>query len=269
MQKINSFFRVFIRRFFEDLVAVRAASLAFTTLLSIVPLFIFIFYLLSFFPTLTAAGNQLEKLIVTHFVANSAHAILDQLRAFLANVQHLSWLNMVALAFTSWLLIFNMVDAVNGVWHVKMTKFSALALIFYWIVLSVLPIIFALLLLASSYLMSLPIVSIVEKTSFVQALLLIVLPLLLEWLTFSLFHFLMPSCVVQWRYAAIAGLTTTIAFELAKSGFVQYLRYFPTYQLVYGALASIPIFFIWVFLTWLIIIASALLCDLLQKSAKK
>ena len=73
---------------------------------------------------------------------------------------------------------------------------------------------------------------------------------------------------MRWRYAAIVGFITTIAFEIAKWGFVEYIRYFPTYHLVYGALASIPIFFIWVFLVWLIIIAGALLCCLLQKEGE-
>ena len=268
MKKFHLFFILFIQRFFEDLVAVRAASLAFTTLLSIVPLFIFIFYILSFFPVLTSTGHELERLIVTHFVVNSATAILHQLHAFLNNVQHLSWLNIMSLAFIAWLLIFNIVDAVNGVWGAKMTGFSALTLFFYWLVLSILPVIFGFILLVSSYVTSAPFFLKISAMSCIQKVLFAFLPFFLEWLTFSLFHFLMPSCIVRWRYAAIVGFITTIAFEIAKWGFVEYIRYFPTYHLVSGALASIPIFFIWVFLVWLIIIAGALLCCLLQKEGE-
>lgn len=269
MQKWREFLFLLVTRFFQDLVAVRAASLAFTTLLSIVPLFIFIFYLLSFFPILSQASAELERLILTHFIANSATLILTQLHTFVANVHHLSWLNIIALAFTAWLLIFNIVDAVNGVWRVKMSGFSAISLMIYWVALSLLPIIFAFILLFVSYLMSLPLFSTVSQFSFFQYFLWFFLPCVLEWLTFSLFHFLMPSCVVRWRYAMMAGFITTIAFEIAKWGFVQYVYYFPTYQLLYGALASIPIFFLWVFLVWLIIITSALICHLIQKMYEK
>lgn len=265
MQRIVRFFCVFTRRFFQDLVATRAASLAFTTLLSIVPLIIFIFYILSFFPALQQAGQQLENFVITHFIANSANAILQQLHLFVSKDVHtISWINIVALAFVGLLMIFNIVDAVNGVWHVKMTGFSALSLIFYWIILIIAPLVFAVLLLFSPYLFSLPFFAHFNETAFIHQYTLFFFPCLIEWITFTLFHWLMPSCRVKLRFAAIAGLITAVLFEIAKWGFVLYLKYFPTYELIYGALSTIPIFFLWVFLTWLIIIAGALVCQMLQ-----
>ena len=267
MFRLFKFFRLLTRRFFEDLIAVRAASLAFTTLLSIVPLIIFIFYILSFFPMLHHEGKELENFVVTHFVANSANSILQELRQFVSqDVHKLSWLNVSALAFIGLLLIFNTVDAVNGVWRVKMTGFSAISLIFYWMVLIIAPIIFSVLLLVSSYLMSLPMLSRITHASVIAKPMPLIFPFLIEWLTFTLFNWVTPSCRVFWRPALIAGFITTVLFEVAKWGFVEYFYYFPTYQLVYGTLAIIPIFFVWVFLTWLIIIMCALICHLLQKT---
>lgn len=251
--KINTiFFRTFVQRFFEDLVTVRAASLAFTTLLSIVPLMIFIFYLLSFFPILSQAGQLLEAFVITHFVASSASSILKESSLFIANTEHLSWLNIAALAFISFWLIFNVVDAINGVWRVKMNTASFLSLILHWIVFSLLPIIFGFLLAVST------------SMKYVTSLWWV-----FEWMLFSCFHWAMPSCKVQWRYAMAAGFVTTAAFECTKYGFVEYVHHFSNYQIIYGALASIPVFFVWIFLSWLIIIAGALLCHLLQQGSLK
>lgn len=265
---MRKFLRELIVRFFEDLIPTRAASLAFTTLLSIVPLFIFIFYLLTFFPALTNASQELERIIFTHFVASSATQILNHLHEFVANVHHLSWINIMALGFIALLLIYNVVGAINGVWRVQMTGFSAIAMFVYWVVLGILPIFFAFLLLLSSYLVSLPFLLKITQFSALQKMFIVLFPFLVEWIAFSLFHYLTPSCKVLWRFAVIAGLVTTIAFDLAKWGFVQYIHYFPTYQLFYGALAVIPIFFVWVFLVWMIMITGALICHLLQKKAE-
>ena len=91
-----------------------------------------------------------------------------------------------------------------------------------------------------------------------------IFPILIEWVAFSFFHWVMPSCRVQLRFAMIAGLLTTFLFEAAKWGFVQYLHHFPTYHLVYGALATIPILLVWIYLSWVIVILSALVCNVLQ-----
>lgn len=225
---------------------------------------IFIFYLLSFFPALQNAGKIIEQFILQHFIASSANVIAQQLQSFMVNVHVMSWINVLALASVALLLIFNMVDAVNGVWHVKMTGYSALSLIIYFLVMLIAPILFTLLLLISSYVGSLPLLLHVANITFVKRAVLFLLPMLIEWITFMLFHWVMPSCHVRFRCALIAGLITMILFEVAKWGFVQYLHYFPTYQMIYGALATIPIFFLWVFLTWMIVILGALICNLLQ-----
>jgi len=254
MQKLFRFLKILTIRFFDDLCPMRAASLTFTTLLSIAPLVIFIFYVLSFFPQLQASGMRIEQFIVHNFVANSANTISQELENFISQSRVLSWTTIISLVSIGFLMIFNMVDAVNGVWHVKMRRDSVIPLTLYLIVLIIAPIVFAILIAVSSYLTPLPLLSDFMTLS----------PFFIEWVSFSLFHWIMPSCRVYFRYAVIAGLITTILFELAKWGFVLYFHYFSMYQLVYGALAAIPIFFLWIYVSWLIVILGALICQLLQ-----
>ena len=264
MQKLWPFLKIMCSRFFDDLCPMRAASLTFTTLLSIVPLVIFTFYIFSFFPILQNAGHQIEQFILHNFVASSANIISQELQNFVSQTHTLSWTTIVSLISIALLMIFNIVDAVNGVWHVKMHRDSIFSFIIYLIILVVAPIVFAILLLISSYLTTLPLLSHFIEIDVVRKPFISVSPFLIEWVVFSLFHWMIPSCRVYFRYALIAGLITTILFEVAKWGFVLYFHYFSTYQLVYGALAIIPIFFIWIYVSWLIIILGALICQLLQ-----
>lgn len=258
------FLKILFSRFFADLCLMRAASLTFTTLLSIVPLVIFIFYLLSFFPALQTAGKQIEYFIFQNFVASSANIIAAQLQNFVAQTHVLSWTTIASLIFFALLLIFNIVDAINGVWHVTFHRDSFFSLIIYSVMLIIAPIVFAVLLLLSSYLTTLPLLSHFIEINIVRKPFVSISPFLIEWMVFSLFHWMIPSCRVVFRYAFIAGFITTILFEIAKWGFVLYFHYFSTYQLVYGALAAIPIFFIWIYISWMIVIVGALICQSLQ-----
>ena len=124
------FFVYLYHRFFEDHCPGRAAALAYTTLLSIVPLMLFSFYILSYFPILQGTGKQFESFILTNFVASSATVIEKQLQVFLTHIQVLSWVNIIFLGVISVLLIYNMVCAVNDVWHVKMERHLALSFVF-------------------------------------------------------------------------------------------------------------------------------------------
>lgn len=264
MPKLFRFLKILTVRFFEDLCPMRAASLTFTTLLSIVPLVIFAFYMLSFFPQLQVAGERVEHFILQNFVANSAQIISAQLQQFVSQVRVLSWTTVVSLIFFALLLIYNVVDAINGVWHVTFHRDSVFSFIVYFMVILIAPIVFAILLLFSSYLTTLPLLAQFVDINLLRKPFIALSPFLIEWIVFTVFHWVIPSCRVYYRYAGIAGFFTAVLFEIAKWGFVLYFHYFSTYELVYGALAAIPIFFIWIYISWMILMLGALICQLLQ-----
>ncbi|PIZ05108.1 MAG: hypothetical protein COY58_00670 [Gammaproteobacteria bacterium CG_4_10_14_0_8_um_filter_38_16] len=267
MKSFFNFLKILGARFFSDLCPMRAASLTFTTLLSIVPVVMVAFYILSFFPALQDAGAKVEHYILLNFVASSANVISTQLQNFVSQAHVLSWATITSLIFFALLLIFNIVDAINGVWHVRFHRDSVFSFMLYFIILMVAPILFAVLLLISSYLTTLPFLSHFIEINVVRRPLISVSPFLIEWIVFCFFHWMIPSCRVVFRYALIAGFITAVLFEIAKWGFVLYFHYFSTYRLVYGALATIPIFFVWIYLSWIIIVLGALICQLLQSKS--
>lgn len=92
------------------------------------------------------------------------------------------------------------------------------------------------------------------------------LPYFAAGLVFTLFNWLLPSCRVKLRYALVGGIMTAVLFEGVKVVFSLYFRYFPTYRLIYGAFAAIPIFLIWIYVSWIIILLGALVCCNVQSA---
>lgn len=265
VQKTSRFLKALYDQFFIVHCPARAASLAYTTLLSMVPLMLLSFYILSYFPFLMGTGKQLEKFVLENFVASSASVIEKHLAVFTQHVHVLSWTNIIALLVISALLIFNMVSAVNHVWRVQLRHTYAFSFLVYVAFLLLSPIVFGLVLLMSSYLTSVPMLYEVSKIAYIRPSVFFLFPIIMEWAGFTLFNWIVPSCHVQFKYACFSGLVTTGLFEFAKLGFVQYLHYFPTYRLIYGALAIIPIFLVWIYVSWLVILLGVLICYLLHQ----
>ena len=266
--KVKRFFLIIgycYNRFRKDGCVHRAAALAYATLLSLVPLMMVSFSVLSLFPIFKGAGEKIQDFILKNFVADSADIIADHLQVFLHQLTTLSPITIGFLMLASILMIFNMVRAFNAIWHVKMERHFALSFVFYLVVLLIAPLLFGLLLVVSSYLGSLSIIAGTGTFEYIEKPLLKLLPYLSAFLTFTFFNWILPSCKVRLTNAAIAGAITAVFFELAKYCFALYLSHFPTYRVLYGALATIPIFLVWMYVSWVIILFGALVCHLISQ----
>lgn len=253
------------RRFFAEGCSDLAASLAYSTLLSLVPLLVVTGWVLALFPAFQGVGETLRQFVLDNFIATSANVISTQLNTFLRQVQSLSWWNLVALGAVSLLMIYNLVHAVNRIWQVQMERHIALSFMIYLLVLICAPVVFGVLLLSSAYLSSAVFIQHTVDVHYVKRVVLLLLPYGAALVTFTVLNWVVPSCRVRFLPALVAGGLTTIFFELAKYVFTLYFQYFPTYRLLYGALATIPIFLIWIYVSWLIILLGVLVCHMLSK----
>ncbi len=263
--RIRRTIRYLYYRFFEDDCANRAASLAYTTLLSLVPVTLVSFWILSIFPAFVGTGKEIQNFILENFVAHSARVISEQFNHFLTQVSVLSWTNLTALIIFSILMIYDMVNAFNKIWHIRIKKNIPLSLSFYSLVLLIVPISFGFLLMLTSYLSKVPLIIDLGKISFLEKPFFLLLPYFAAFLIFTVFNWILPSCHVPFRKAVLAGLFTTILFESAKYIFGIYMSFFPTYRVIYGALATIPIFLLWIYMSWVIILLGALICQVLTR----
>src|SRR3990167_9859882 len=259
-QKITSWCHkctIFIRfvgsNFIEDDCPYRASALAFVTLLAIVPLMIVGFAILSSFPVFQNLKEPLQDFIFANFVPNTGKIIQIYLQQFADQVPKLSIFGMAFLLITAFLLMFTIERSMNTIWHAHAHRKAATAFLLYWAILSLTPLFLGLSLAASSYLIS---CSLLIKHQ-VQPLLFNIAPYLFSFLGFTFLYVVVPNHPVKLRHGIIGGFIATLLFESAKQGFAYYLTHYNFYQMLYGAFATVPIFFIWVYWVWLITLLGA------------
>jgi membrane protein len=232
----------------------RAASLAYTTLLSIVPIMFVTGTIMSFFPTLQGEAQHIQRIILQNFVAESTMAISQHLDDFAKNISQLSIMNAFFLVFVGILLIHNMNSAFTSIWRATQPLWFSVRILIYLVVLVLSPILLASMLFFSTSLIKLTFLAdLLEKTD-IRKILFVSLPYLIVFVTFTLLNWVLPSCKVRLKYAVFGGLISTILFEIAKYIFVLYIRAIPTYRLLYGALSTIPIFLVWLYVAWVIVL---------------
>jgi membrane protein len=246
-----------ITRFFQEGIPMQAAALAFITLLSIVPLMTVSFSILAAFPVFKGLGNRIQEFIFSNFVASVAQVVQQQLQTFINQTKTLSVPGTFFLLITAILVIFALEYAFNKIWRVQKRRNLIQALVMYWAVLTLTPVLIGTGFLISSYLISSPFVSVIIKPG-TREIILTVSPYVFTFLAFTLLYVVIPNCKVRIWHAAIGAIVATLLFELAKYGFTFYIINFPVYRLIYGALAIIPIFLIWLYLSWVVILFGAL-----------
>lgn len=234
-----------------------ASSLAYTSLLSLVPL---IGLLFSFFGNLTVfqeISNSMQDFIFGNFVPEFGRTIQQYLINFSLNASKLTTTGIAALIVIALMMMATIESTFNHIWNVISTRKIISRFLIYWAVLTMGPILVGLGLYATSYVLAIPMVSSVDSTLMLKAKLFSVMPFISSTFAFTLMYVLIPNCYVDIRNAFAGGLFAALFFEVAKYGFGFYVKSIDTYQLIYGALAVIPMFLIWIYVSWLIILLGA------------
>lgn len=264
MRKIRNIAKIFLiafRRFLVEQYTYRASALAFTTLLSIVPLFTVIVFLVAKFPIFTKINLLAQNYILANFIPNSNATIQYYLNNFANQAIHLPLLGIIFLLLTGLMLLLTIEHTFNAIWDVQWHKRRIFPLFLYWIVMMLAPLLIGFGLLVSTYLFSLSWISSTTDQLGLTAPILASLPLLINTIIFSLIYIVVPNYQVNWHDGVFGGFVAAVLFELAKITFAFYIKQFPSYELIYGALAAIPIFLLWLYISWLVILFGALLTN--------
>jgi membrane protein len=261
--ELAAFLRAAYLRFTEDRCLQVAGSLTYTTLLALVPLLTVALALITAFPVFGAFTSGVDDWLAQNVLPKQvANGITKYLAQFAENAARLTAVGIVFLAITALMTMLTIDRALNQIFRVMRARPISQRLLMYWAVLTLGPILMGLSVSMTSYLVSTSL-GLAKGAPILGEALLRVVPVLLASVAITLLYLWVPNRRVRTRHAVIGGLIAGILFELMKRGFGLYITRFPTYTAVYGAFAAVPIFLLWLYLSWVVVLLGAAITALL------
>ncbi|UXY16112.1 YihY family inner membrane protein [Chitiniphilus purpureus] len=256
--RLAGFTRFVGHRLVVDRCLQTAGSLTYTTLLAIVPLFTIALTLFSAFPMFSAYAGKFRSFILSNLVPETGgRAVAMYMRQFADNAEKLTALGMIGLVLTALLLVFTIEKTFNQIWGVRKPRKLLSRTLIYWAALTLGPLLIGISLSLTSWLFQQN--ALVENAPLIEALLLKLGPSLLMFVSLTLLYVAVPNCYVPRSHGMLAAVLVAILLELMKKLFALYIQLFGGYQLVYGAFASFPIFLLWLYVCWVIVLGGAVL----------
>jgi membrane protein len=254
--QVRELFNIFIKRCREDNITISAGHLAYVTLLSLVPFIMVTFTIMSAFPAFASVRSKLEHFVFSNFVPTASDVVHKYMTDFVGNASQMSAIGILSLLLVALMLISNVDKTLNRIWRTQSDRPIVYTFAIYWMVITLGPMLIGSSVVVSSYLTGLAAFT-EEYTPGLGTFLLSLVPSGAAMLAFTILYMVVPNRRVFARHALVGAIVATIAFEITKSGFALYVTNFPSYELIYGALAVVPILFLWVYLSWVIVLFGA------------
>lgn len=262
-QRLADFFALplaVLSRFHSDRLPRHAAALAFNSLLALAPMMAIALSMLSLFSSFEDMGSSVETFIYQFLVPAAGDDVKVYLDQFASRAGKLTAVGAGVFLLTTLLLLSNIESSFNDIWGIKKGRTLGQKLTVYWAMVTLGPLLMGASLTMSTYFLSLSVFT--GQASTVGILL---IPLLLESMAFLLLYLVMPNVRVSLIHALVGALVASLLFELTKRAFAAYVSNFANYEVVYGALAALPIFLIWVYLSWVVTLIGAEVVAVLQQ----
>lgn len=246
----------FVKHCRDDQITVTAGYLAFISLLSIVPLISVMFSVLKAFPVFDSLKSAIEDFIFSNFVPTSGDQIQQYINGFVENASKMTAVGIIALIVVALQLISSIDKTLNSIWKIKRNRQLVISFAIYWMVLTLGPVFVGASLAVTSYVIS--IAAMADDYTFGFSVIFTnLLPFILSSMAFTFLFMIVPNTEVKFKAALSGAMVAAILFEVSKRVFALYITSFPSYQLIYGALASIPILFLWVYVSWIVVLLGA------------
>lgn len=263
MKNLLFFFRLFLLRSKQNKVAIYSGYLTYSTLLAIVPMIMVVFSIFTLLPMFQEATEMLKEFVYDNFAPNASTLVQEYLELFVENSKKMGFISIVGLIAVAVMLISSIDNALNEIWHNTKTRPVVVSFAIYLGVLIFGPILAGVSIAISSYVLSLELFD-TEGIFSIKHHLLKLAPFLLIWLMFSLVYTIVPNTKVKFSHSAIGGLVAGLFFTLGKEGFIWYITTFPSYQAIYGVLATIPIMIVWIHLSWRVVLLGGQIASTLK-----
>ncbi|WP_411880483.1 YhjD/YihY/BrkB family envelope integrity protein [Polaromonas sp. YR568] len=257
---------ILLRRGREERLPQAAGGLTFTMVMSMVPLLAVSFALFARVPALHAAGDAIREHLLRGLLPDGiARTVLKHLAQFAGNAGGLTQVGFGLLLLSALALLMNVENTLNRIWQVKKPRPLLRRLALYVAMLLTGPVLIGASLWAVSYLQAASSGLAITRPAWLPHALNLG-PMILSTAGFACLYRFVPHTAVRWRDAIAGGLLAGVAFELGKQGFAIYLAKVPTYRTIYGAFAPLLAFLLWVYYSWLVTLAAALVSASLQRA---
>ena len=252
--------KIIAKNFLQDLkgerITVSAGHLAYVSLLSLVPVIMVFFMIMSAFPAFAEIRGQFEQFIFNNFVPHASDVVEEYITQFVGNASGMGVAGIVSLLVVALLLILNIDKTFNHLWKIEVQRPLIYTFAIYWMVITLGPLLIGLSIAVSSYVGGLATFA-DDYTPGLGTALLKLVPWAAAIGAFLILYMIVPNRPVRAKYALFGAVLATLLFEFTKKGFAIYVQSFPSYQVIYGALATIPILFLWVYLSWVVVLLGA------------
>ncbi len=245
-------------RFNADRCSENAAALTYMSLFALVPLLTVVYTMASAIPAFGGMEEKMQAFMFEHLMPETNSEIRQYLDDFSRQAKNLTGPGIVFLVVTAVLMLRNIEKAFNQIWRASENRSPVSSFLLYWAVLSLAPITIGLALAISTYLSSFADALSNYDVIGAKAFMLKATPLLLSTAGFSLIYAAVPNCRVPFKHALIGGVVAAVAFNIARSAFTGLVAG-SSYTFIYGAFAAVPLFLLWIYLSWNIVLMGGIL----------
>lgn len=247
-----------LSRFNADRCSENAAALTYMSLFALVPLLTVLYTMASAVPAFQGLETKMQTFMFENLMPQTSSEIAGYLEDFSRQAKNLTGPGIVFLVVTAVLMLRNIENALNQIWRASENRSPVSSFMLYWAVLSLAPVMIGLALGLSTYLSSFADALQGYDVIGIQALLLKLAPLLLTTAGFTLVYVAVPNCRVPFKHTLIGGFVAACAFHTARWGFTK-LVVGSNYSIIYGAFAAVPLFLLWIYLSWNIVLMGGIL----------
>lgn len=234
-----------------------ATALSYQTLLAIVPLAAVAFALFTAIPAFDHLQDKVTRFLFDNLLPSKIATVDAALDSFTVNSSQLTIFGLAGIAITALLLMSSIEEIFGQIWHVEATRNPVKRLITYIVITLIGPIAIGTSLTLINWVLDISEEATGFHTSKMTDMIGSLAPILLPLLALQLLYCLVPACKVKWRHAFIGAAVATCLFLLGKYLFRLYIEFFPSYEVVYGAMAAFPLFLIWLYVSWAIVLIGA------------
>lgn len=248
-------------RFVEDKCIQRASALAYASLLAVVPLVALGFSIFTSFHAFDVLTDKVRDALLHYLLPTSQEAVQQYLSGIANKTAALSVFGIIGLLVTATALLNTIEEAFNHIWRIGRTRPWLAKFTTFWATFTLAPVLIAASITITSYFTAMPIL---REVSAHAGLIPFLIPWIMSSLALTILYMVLPNMRVPLRPALIGGLVAGALFELSKFGFAFYVTKLAHYEKLYGALGTLPIFLLWLYLTWVVVLLGAEIVFCLQ-----